>query len=98
MKIIIILLIALFLVCIMIAALQQSSSSSPPPPPPPSDMIDPNTFCVGKDIGNYPHPYFCDRFVMCISPNLPGQIMTCGHGLLFSIEAGMCIAAEEVIC
>nr|AYU75244.1 hypothetical protein [Spodoptera littoralis nucleopolyhedrovirus] len=95
MKIIIILLIALFLVCIMIAALQQSSS---PPPPPPSDMIDPNTFCVGKDIGNYPHPYFCDRFVMCISPNLPGQIMTCGHGLLFSIEAGMCIAAEEVIC
>ncbi|XP_052068561.1 chitotriosidase-1-like [Mytilus californianus] len=54
-------------------------------------------FCVGKALGNYPHPQDCSKYISCVGI-ITKYIRNCPPALWWNTEAGNCDWKENVDC
>ncbi|CAC5375850.1 E3.2.1.14 [Mytilus coruscus] len=56
----------------------------------------PLDFCVGKALGNYPHPEDCSKYISCVG--ITKYIRNCPPPLWWNTETGNCDWKKNVIC
>lgn len=56
----------------------------------------PLDFCVGKALGNYPHPEDCSKYISCVG--ITKYIRNCPPPLWWNTETGNCDWKKNVVC